>query len=137
MASAPQINIVASKHVPFDDTIPDFRTDYTGATPLMEIRPEPGGTGDPLVSLGASTAGSQGIAISYDPDYAFEYRGITYTGASLIEIIIDEATLEGLAYGADPEDPVVLAYDLHLTPSGGKKFVLCGGAFTINPGVTL
>jgi hypothetical protein len=136
MAAVPQVNIVAQKRVPFDDTIPDFRGDYSGATPLMEIRPDPGGSGDPLVSLGASTAGSEGIAITYDADYAFEYRGVTYTGASLVQIIIDEATLEGLSYGADPADPVVLYYDIHLTPSSATKFVMASGTFTIDPGVT-
>lgn len=137
MAAAPNIPITAYKRVPFDETVPDFRGDYTGATPLMEIRPEPGSSGTAMISLGASTAGSQGIAITYDEDYPFTYLGVSYTGASLIRIIIDETTLEALALGADPADPVVLYYDLHLTPSGGKKFIAFRGTFTIDPGVTV
>lgn len=136
MAAPPQIPLLAPKRVPFDDKVPDFRGDYTGATPLMEIRPEPGGDGDPLVSLGPSVSGGEGIAITYDADYDFVHNGTTYTGASLIRIIVNETTLEGLAYGADPADPVTLYYDLHLTPSGGKKFIAFSGTFTIDPGVT-
>lgn len=136
MANIPQINIAAPKRVPFDDTVPDLRADYTGATPLMEIRPEPGGTGTALVSLGASVSGGQGIALTYDAGYEQVHNGVTFTGASLIRILINETTLEGLAYGADPADPVALHYDLHLTPSGGKKFIAFAGTFTIYPGVT-
>jgi hypothetical protein len=135
MASTPQIDISAEKRVPFDDTIAEMWIDYSGATPLMEIRAEPGDSGTALVSLGASTAGSEGIAITYDADYP-DPDGGDVTGASLIDIIINEATLEGLAYGADTAKAVPLYYDLHLTPSGGKKFVFCGGKFIINPGVT-
>lgn len=137
MAAIPVINIVASKRVPFDETIPDYRGDYTGATPLLEIRPEPGGQGAALVSMGASSSGGQGVAITYDPARSFAYAGVTYTGASLIRLIVNETTLEGLAYSADPADPVTLHYDLHLTPVSGKKFVVMRGMFMIDPGVSL
>ena len=136
MANPPTINIVAPKRVPFDDTIPMMGLDYSGATPAMEIRPEPGDSGTALVSLGASTSGSQGIVVTWDAGYP-DPDGIMDDGASIVRIIINETTLEGLAYGADPADDVVLHYDLHLTPSGGKKFVYCSGTFTVSPGVTL
>ena len=135
MAAAPQINIVAPKRVPFDDTIAMMGVDYSSATPLMEIRPEPGGSGTALVSLGASSSGSQGIAITYDADYP-DPDGIMADGATIVRIIINETTLEGLSYGADPADDVTLYYDIHLTPSGGKKFVYCAGKFAVMPGVT-
>lgn len=139
MAAIPILNMTASKRVPFDETIPDYRDDYSGGTPLMEIRTEPGGDGTALVSLGASTSGSEGVALTYDAARIFDYRGVTYTGASLIQVIINEATLEALAYGADPSDDVTLYYDLHLTVAGvngGKKFVALEGKFIIKPGVT-
>lgn len=137
MAAAPQIDIIAGKHVPFDDTIPEMWIDYTGATPLMEIRNEPGDQGDPIISLGVSVAEAEGIEITYDPDYADPDGG--EPGASIIRIIIDEATLEGgdVPYGADTADRVELHYDLHLTPVGGKKFIYCSGKFIVDPGVTL
>ena len=136
MAAPPSISLFAEKRVPFDETIADMRDDWTGATPLMEIRAEPGDSGAALVSLGASTAGSQGIALSYDADYPDPDGDPDLIGATLINILIDEATLEGLAYSADSSERLALYYDLHLTPSGGKKFVACAGSFTIDPGVT-
>lgn len=136
MASAPTINIEADKRVPFDETIPDFRSDYTGATALMEVRPQPGADGTPVLSLSTTLASGEGIVITYDPDYTVTHQGVTYTGASLIQILINEATLEALSYAAPPETGAVYSYDMHITPSGGKKFVAFGGTFTVNPGVT-
>ena len=136
MASIPQINILAPKRVPFDDTIPMMAVDYSGATPLMEIRAEPGDTGSALVSLGLSTSGSEGITVTYDSGYP-DPDGLLPDGATVVRIIINETTLESLAYGADPAEDVELFYDIHLAPSGGKKFVFCGGSFTVTPGVTL
>lgn len=135
MAAVPRIDIVASKRVPFDDVVPDMRGNWAGATPLMEIRVEPGDGGTAPVQLGASVSGGEGIAITYDAAYP-DPDGEEFIGASLIRIIVNETTLEGLAYGADASKPVALNYDLHLTPSGGKKFVAFGGAFIIEPGVT-
>lgn len=134
MPSTPEINIVANKRVPFDDTIAEMWVDYTGATPLMEIRTEPGDSGTPLVSLGASASGGEGIEITYDDDYP-DPDGED-PGATIVRILIDEATIEGLSYGADTADRVTLYYDIHLTPVGEKKFVFARGAFTIDPGVT-
>lgn len=135
MPSAPEISFAVPKRVPFDDTIAEMWVDYTGADVLMEVRGEPGGSGDPMLSLAESIAEAEGIEITYDPDYVDPDGG--EPGASLIRIIIDEETLEGLPYGADPEDPVELCYDLQLTPVGGKKFVFCQGRFIVKPGVTL
>ena len=136
MATIPQINIVAPKRVPFDDTIHAMVVDYSGATPLMEIRTHPGASGSALVSLGASTSGGEGITVTYDAGYP-DPDGELPDGATVVRILINETTLESLAYGADTSQPVELYYDIHLTPSGGKKFIFCGGKFTVTPGVTL
>lgn len=136
MAAVPTIPIVASKRVPFDDSIAMMGVDYSGANVAMEIRPEPGGTGTAMVSLGASISGGQGLTVTYDADYP-DPDGTMPDGATLVRVIINETTLEGLAYGADRADPVTLHYDIHLTPSGGKKFVFCAGTFTVTPGVTI
>ena len=136
MADVPQINIVAPKRVPFDDTIPAMVVNYDGAAPLMEIRAEPGAPGDPIVTLGASTSAGEGMTVTYDANYP-DPDGVLPDGATIVRIIINETTLEGLEYGADPSQPVELYYDIHLTPSGGKKFIFCGGKFTVTPGVTL
>lgn len=131
-----EIPILADKRVPFDNDIAFQLVDYSGATAAMEIRPEPGGQGAALVTLGASVSGGEGIVISYDANYP-DTDGELPDGATLVRLIINETTIEGLAYGTPASEPVVLHYDLHLTPSGSKKFVLCGGTFTISPGVTL
>lgn len=136
MTAPVEINIAAEKRVPFDDSIAEMGADYSGATPAMEIRAEPGDQGTALVSLGASSSGSEGIVVTYDSDYP-DPEGVLPDGATLVRIIINETTLEGLDYGGDPAEPVTLYYDIHLTPSGGKKFVFSQGKFIINPGVTL
>lgn len=135
MASAPEIPIVAYKRVPFDDTIPDHRGDYTGATALMEVRPEPGADGAPVLSLSTTLASGEGIVITYDAGYVTQHNGTTFTGASLVQILINEATLEVLDYAASPDEGATYHYDMHITPSGGKKFVAYRGTFTIDPGV--
>lgn len=136
MATVFDFPLVAFKRVPFDGRIFRMGDDLTPATPRMEIRPEPGGSGSALVTLDASTAGSQGIIVSYDPDHP-DPDGLMANGASVIRIIIDETTLEALSLGSPASSDVVLHYDIHLTPDGQKKFVLCSGTFTIKPGVTL
>lgn len=136
MAALPNVPIIAPKRVPYDDVIPKMGVDYTGYTPLMHVRLEPGQTGTPLITLGASTAGSQGIAISYDADYPDPFGELS-DGATIVQIIIDEATLEALALNTPASTPLVLYYDIHLTPSAGKKFIYCEGTFTIPPGVTV
>jgi hypothetical protein len=142
MATPPQIDIVASKRVPFDDIIAEMLVDYSDATPLMELRTLPGAQGDPVESFGVSVAGAEGIEITYDEDYTDpDPDSPTYgedIGASIIRIIIDEATLEALSYAAKPEQRAEYYYDIHLDPDGSaKKFVFCRGKFIVDPGVTL
>lgn len=136
MAAVPQIDILAYKRVPFDDTIIEVGVDYSGATAAMEIRAEPGDQGSPLIELGMSVAGGQGIAITHDAAYPDPETG-TPGDASTVRIIINETTLEGVGYGVDPEAPLTLHYDLHLTPASGKKFIFARGLFILSPGVTL
>lgn len=131
----PEIDIYASKRVPFDDTIPELLVDYSGATASMQVRAEPGDSGAAIITLGMSVAGSEGLTIEYDATYP-DPRTDEEVGATIVGIIIDEATLEGLSLGADTADDVTLHYDIHLTPSGGKKFVYCAGRFVVQPGVT-
>lgn len=136
MAAVPQIDIVAAKRVPFDDNFASEGPNHSTAAALMEIRAEPGGQGAPLVSLGMSSSGGQGIVLTYDAAYPDPDGGAAFA-ATICRIIINETTLEQLAYGADPAASVVLFYDIHLNPVSGKKFVLARGRFVVEPGVTL
>ena len=40
------------------------------------------------------------------------------------------------AEAADPTQPQVFAYDLHITPSAGVETLRAYGNFTLNPGVS-
>lgn len=134
--SAPQIDLLVNKRVPFDITIPEMGVNYAGAAVSAQVRVSPGDQGTPLVSLSAASPPSQGVSVTYDADYP-DPEGQLPDGASIVRIIVSEATLEGIPYGADPAKLIQLHYDVHLTPSGGTKFVFCAGKFIIDPGVTL
>lgn len=135
---AAELNISAFKRTPFVDDIADAVNDYTGATFSMHIRNRAGDTGTPLVTLANASAGSQGISVTYDPDYTYEEHGvIVESGASLVLIQIDEASLEALALSNPADSPLVLHYDIHVTPSGEPKRVAYYGQFIIMPGVTV
>jgi hypothetical protein len=134
---AAELNIVVrSKRVPWVEDLPVEGPDYSAGTFLMEIRSEPGDTGAPLVSLGNAAAGSEGISCAYDAAYPDPENAGETLAASVFLFQIDEATMAGLSTGGRTSDPVLAYYDLHVTPSGGVKFVLCYGSFTYYPGVT-
>lgn len=132
----PNIPLFAEKRVTFDETIVRMGINLAGSALSCEIRGRPGDTGSAIISLSSATPPSQGLSIAYNGAFV-DPLGKLPPGASLLRIIISEATLEGLAYAADPAQPVVLHYDIHVTPTGGTKFVFASGTFTINPGVTL
>lgn len=127
---------VISKRVPWIDDLAVEVVDYSSATFKMEIRQKPGDSGSPLVTLGNAAAGSEGISCTYDTAYVDPETGETFP-ASVIVFQVNETTMESLALGNPTDGAVDCAYDLHVTPSGGAKFVLCYGAFTYSPGVTL
>lgn len=133
---AAELNIAAFKRTPFVDDVAILGPDYTGASFLMHIRNKLGDSGSPLISLANASAGSQGISVSYQPSYIYNDEG-DVAPASVILIQIDESTLESLALNNPTAKPVELAYDLHITPSGGIKRVELFGQFLINPGVTI
>lgn len=137
---AVELNIAAFKHVPFggatgDGDIPVAGVDWHSAAFRMELRTERGQTASSLVALVTASAGSQGISATYDAGYTLPDGSVT--PSTIIRIQIDEATLEALSLAAPTDGPLVLFYDLHVTPSGLPKFVLCFGTFTIYPGATV
>ena len=138
MAIVPQININAPKRVPFNDTIPIIGPDYSGAAMAMHVRNFYGDTGAPVITLGALSSG-EGLSVTYDAAYPFEDQsGAAVTApASIFRIQILEATLEALDLATPPDKAAQLVYDIHVTPVGGEKFILCGGQFLITPGSTI
>lgn len=141
---AANVPLSAFKRVPFvaEDgcTWAFVGYDWTGATFLMHIRNNPGDTATPLISLAGASAGSEGISVTYDTDYSYTdpiSGEVVTAAASLVLVQINEATLEALSLGTPASEPVELAYDLHVTPSGGVKRVAVYGTFSILPGVTV
>lgn len=127
---------IQSKRVPWVATLPVEGPDYSGATLKMEVRQLPGDSGAALLTLNGAAAGSEGISAAYDAGYTDPETGEAFA-ATVFTFRIAEATLEALGLGTPSNEPVRLNYDLHVTPSGGDKFVLCYGTFTYYPGVTL
>jgi hypothetical protein len=140
---AANLPLNAYKRVPFLE--PDGATfvivgpDWSGAAYRMQIRQRPGDTGAALVTLTTQAAGTEGVSATYEADYPIpQADGTTVDGpATKVLIQINEATIEALALGTPYDEPLVLFYDLHITPSGGVKMNYCAGTFTIKPGVTI
>lgn len=128
--------IVRSKRVPFIADIPAEGPDYSAGAFKMELRVNPGDTGAALVTLNTAAPGSEGISCSYDAAYPDPETGEIFA-ASIFLLQINEATMEGLAASTPTDKPIDLHYDIHVTPSGGVKFLLCFGTFTYHPGVTV
>lgn len=127
---------VVSKRVPWIDVLVIEGEDLSAATFAMEIRQKPGDTGTAIVALANAASNAQGISCTYNPAYVDPDTGLTF-GASLVQMRINEVTMEGLSAATPIEAAVTLAYDLQVTPVGGVKTVAAYGAFVYSPGVTL
>jgi hypothetical protein len=135
---AAELNISADKRVPFVDDVVFIGPSWVGAAFLMHVRNNPGDTGSPLIALTAATAGTQGISVTFDATYDYVLDGVSFSEpASILKIQIDEGTIEALTLGTPCDKELTLAYDLHVTPSGGIKARELYGQFIINPGVTI
>lgn len=126
-----------SKHTPWGGASGDadmimLGVDWTGAAFKMGLAAQVGST--PLITLTNQTAGTQGISATYDAAYVDPINGET-VGATIIRAQIDEATFEALTWSDDTTEPLVLAHDFLITPSGEPQFVWFDGTFTILPGV--
>lgn len=134
------LDILADKRVQWggikgDADIVVLGVDWSTGTFKMDLRPEPGDSGTPLVTLANAAAGAQGISATYDAGYLHPVTSAV-VGATVIRPQINETTLEALALAADPARAVPAHYDVHATVTMGK-FVLVYGTFSIKPGVTI
>lgn len=124
--------LAGDRFTPLVDTIDVVGVDLTGATFKMQVRDrKDGGT----VRSDLATVGSVGT------------EGVTLVGVttvdgapvSQISFRINEATMEAMpdsADGLEAGEDVPLYWDMHITPSGGVKFVAFAGEFTVKAGVT-
>lgn len=125
-----------SRHTPWGGATGDadmiyLGVDWSAATFRFTLAPLPGSGA--IITLMNAAAGSQGISATYDASYVDDRTGLV-VGATIIRPQIDEATFEALTWGPTDE-PLVLAHDMLVTPSGEPQFVWFDGAFTIYPGI--
>lgn len=122
MQQPANLPLAGDRWTPFTATLEFTGLVVTGATFAMQVRQTYDQAGSPLVSLtNVGSANTQGIYI---------------VSASVIQIYIAEATMEGLPDATEVGDDLVLYYDLHITPSGGVKQVYARGTFTVRGGAT-
>ncbi len=116
--------ITADRYAPHEDYIDVVGYDFTGATTKMEVRDTPNGgtvraTTDDTVTVDIDVTTTEGV-----PTTRFTW-------------VIPEVTMEAMPTDpADPSGPHELSYDMHITPSGGTKFVAWGGKFIVDEGTT-
>lgn len=108
--------------------------DWTGAAFAMNFATTKGGTPIAGIALVNAASGSQGISATYDSGFIHPATGAVI-GATTIRPLILETALEALTWGAVAADPLVLYYDLLVTPSGGLQRVFCFGTYTLYPGI--
>lgn len=125
-----------SRHVPFggdtgDGDIIMMGEDLSAASFAMTFAASQGAAA--LITLSNAAAGSQGVSAAYDASYIHPDRSVV--GATTVRPLVTEATFEALTWGPAPSAPVVLQYDLLVTPVGGTQRVICFGSFTIYPGI--
>jgi hypothetical protein len=125
--------------------------DFTGAVFVSHIRATPDATGSPLVALATvGSLASEGICLLYAGTDTIANH-ITagrisevpagYTSASSVTMSqlgyrVNETSMEGLPFPPERGDDAVLAWDMHITPSGGIKDKYIGGVFTVRAGAT-
>ncbi len=139
--------------VPFSETWGFQGVDLTGSDFRMQIRLTPDATGAALVDMGAvATASEQGVRLIYAGTATIAallaagrmLRDEVAAGAldsdslalSIVGVRINETVMETLPFPAERGTDAVLAWDIHVTPSGQLKQVWAAGPFTILAGTT-
>ena len=118
----------AGRYVPYTDYLEIEGYDFTGATVKAQVRDRKNG-GQVRADLAqVTTAAAEGIRI----DDVVVTEGVPTTR---IAWRVNETTMEAMPK-TDPGADVELWFDIHLTPIGELKFVLLGGRFLVEAGVT-
>lgn len=115
---------------PFVRTFTFEGIDLTSAVMAAQIRLEPDTPGSPIVSLATvGTVNTQGLRL-------VSAGLISDVMTSIVYMQINETTMEAMPEGNEPGDDVELAWDMHITPSGGVKEKYLYGPFKVRAGVT-
>ncbi len=147
-------DLYADRRVPFVRSLVFLGNDFTGATFGMEIRSIFDASGAALITLaGGVAAGAEGVRLAYGgtdtianhitagrlSEVPGGFASSTSVALSDVSIRVNELSMEDVAkvpYPSERGDNTVLAYDLHITPSGGVKDVYARGQFIVRPGAT-
>lgn len=133
MMKPARVDLVAQRWTAFVDVTAIEGFDLSSATFAMHLRLYRDAPGAPLVNLANALSSAQGISVSVE---TVEIEGVETT-VSLVQIRIDEPTLEGLLLNAGkPGEDVTLVYDLHITTTGLGKVRWMEGSFIIRAGAT-
>ena len=106
--------------------------DLTGASFFAEVRDRRDGGAVRATLNTVTSASAQGIRLA-SVDNSAGYP------ISTIALRINETTMEAIppaiSLGVEPGDNLDLEWGMHLTPSGGLKFMAFNGPFVVYPGV--
>jgi hypothetical protein len=148
---AAPIDLRADRHTPFVNTIAFVDFNFTGATFKMEVRLNKEATGAALATLNTVSTEVQGVRLAFGGSdtvanhiangwLAGVPSGLTMASVvyvSVVKIRIDKTTVVAFPQSNPPGTDVDLAYDLHITPSGGDEQVYVAGKFTVVAGSTV
>lgn len=104
------------REIPFSHTLTFQDEDLTAAAFAGEVKAEPGQTSAALASM---TFGTPTLS----------------SGDTIVVATIAQATINALPENTDKTEPIELAYDIYVTPSGGSRELAMGGIFKVNAGV--
>jgi hypothetical protein len=150
------VDILADRWVACIRYLSFIGIDLTGATFVAQVRQVGDAGGSPLVDLATTTSTSaEGIRLYYAgtdtianhitagrlDEIPAGYASGTSVALSWVRVRINETTMEALPFPdqighGDRGDSVNLAWDMHITPSGGTKDKYVGGGFTVRAGAT-
>lgn len=148
MTDTVPLALTAGRYVPFVYDIDMVGLDLTGATFASEVRDRKNG-GNVRATLATVASEIEGIRLlevataDADDVTAYAAEGITIalgTSITRIRIRIAEATMEAMDLAEDngtPGEDASAFWDMHITPSGGDKYLAFAGRFYIIAGATI
>ena len=124
-----RIDIRADRWTVFDDGMVIVGVDLTGASYKMQVRDRKDG-GFVRADLATVTSGSaEGVRL-------IDVVTTDSVPTSRLGIRINETTMEAMSAATEAGNDGLVWWDIHITPSGGSKFVAAAGRFTIMAGST-
>lgn len=151
MKTPGRYDIAADRWVACIRTMTFVGYDFTDAVFAMQVRLTGDAGGSPLIDLATvTTSSAEGVRLIYGGTDTIAnhitagrlsgvpsgYESTDSVALSHVGIRINETTMEGLPFPSERGDNAELAWDMHITPSGGIKDKWIGGKFTVRAGVT-